>query len=87
MEQQVDRLQIGIEGVVALPPSLVSHLDLRSGDELVARADGSKIVLHRMSRRRAKPRPLGFGAGDFLLPEGWERPMSDEEADDFLNGR
>jgi hypothetical protein len=36
---------------------------------------------------RSEPRPLGFGSGDFQLPEGWERPMTDDEVDDFLNGR
>ena len=90
MEQQVDRLQVSAEGVVALPHSLVSRLDLRSGDEILARTDGATIVLHRMNPRRgprSEPRPVGFGRGDFQLPEGWEAPMSDGEADDFLNGR
>jgi hypothetical protein len=90
MERQIDKLQISAEGVVALPHSLVSRLDLKSGDELLARVDGAKIVLHRMNPRRiarSEPRPLGFGSGDFQLPEGWERPMTDDEVDDFLNGR
>jgi len=90
MEQQVDRLQVSAEGIVALPHSLISRLDLRSGDDILARADGVKIVLHRLNLRRgprSEPRPVGFGSGDFHLPEGWETPMSDDEADDFLNGR
>jgi hypothetical protein len=90
MEQQVDRLQVSAEGVVALPNSLISRLDLRSGDEILARTDGVKIVIHRMNLRRgprSEPRPVGFGSEDFHLPEGWEAPMSDDEADDFLNGR
>jgi hypothetical protein len=89
MEGQIDKLQISAEGVVALPRSLVSSLDLRSGDEILARVDGAKIVLHRMNPRRiarSEPRPLGFGSQDFQLPEGWERPMTDDEANDFLNG-
>jgi antitoxin component of MazEF toxin-antitoxin module len=49
MERQIDRLQISAEGVVALPHSLVSRLDLHSGDEILARVDGAKIVLHRMN--------------------------------------
>ena len=90
MEQQVDKLQVSAEGVVALPRSLASRLDLRSGDEILARTDGARIVLHRMNPRRgprSEPRPVGLGRGDFHLPEGWETPMSDGEADDFLNGR
>jgi len=90
MEQQVDRLQVGAEGVVALPSSLASRLDLQTGDEILARSDGARIVLHRMNPRRgprSEPRPVGLGSGDFHLPEGWEAPMSDDEVDDFLNGR
>jgi len=89
MERQIDKLQISAEGVVALPHSLVSCLDLRSGDEILARVDGAKIVLHRMNPRRigrSEPRPVGFGSRDFQLPEGWERPLTDDEVDDFLNG-
>ncbi|HXB70009.1 MAG TPA: hypothetical protein VNY05_17280 [Candidatus Acidoferrales bacterium] len=90
MNQQIDRLQVSAEGVVALPHSLISRLDLRSGDEILARTDGAKIVLHRINPRRnprSEPRPLGFGSGDFHLPDGWEAPMNDDEVDDFLNGR
>jgi hypothetical protein len=90
MEQQVDKLQISAEGVVALPHSLISTLDLRLGDEILARVDGAKIVLHRMNPHRgsrSEPRPVGFGRGDFRLPEGWDAPMNDDEVDDFLNER
>jgi hypothetical protein len=86
MEQQV-KLQISAEGIVALPHSLISRLDLRLGDEVLARVDGGKIVLHRMNHRRgprSEPRPVGFGSGDFHLPDGWEAPMNDEDLDDFL---
>ena len=84
MERQIDKLQISAEGVVALPHSLVSSLDLQSGDEILARVDGAKIVLHRMNPRRiarSEPRPLGFGTGDFQLPQGWEKPMTGDEVD------
>ena len=90
MERQIDKLQISAEGVVALQHSLVSSLDLRFGGEILARVDGAKIILHRMNPRRiarSEPRPVGFGSRDFQLPEGWERPMTDHEVDDFLNGR
>jgi antitoxin component of MazEF toxin-antitoxin module len=90
MERQIDKLQISAEGVVALPHSLVSCLDLQSRDEILARVDGAKIVLHRMNPRRiasSESRPVGFGSRDFQLPEGWERPMTDDEVDDFLNRR
>jgi len=89
MERQIDKLQISAEGVVALPHSLVRCLDLLSGDDIFARVDGAKIVLHRMNPRRiarTEPRPVGFGSQDFQLPEGWEKRMTDDEVDDLLNG-
>jgi hypothetical protein len=52
--------------------------------------DGMKVVLQRMNPKRinrSEPRPLGHGRGHVHLTEGWEAPMTDEEADDFLNGR
>ena len=90
MQQEIDKIQISDEGVVALPYSVTSSLDLQPGDEIIVRLEGTKIVLHRMNPKRvarSEPRPLGYGKGDFHLPEGWEASMTDEEADDFLNGR
>jgi antitoxin component of MazEF toxin-antitoxin module len=90
MQQEIDKVQIGEDGVVALPFSLTSSLNLQSGDEVIVRLDGSKIVVERMNPKRvarSEPRPLGHGKGDVHLTEGWEAPMTDEEADDFLNGR
>jgi bifunctional DNA-binding transcriptional regulator/antitoxin component of YhaV-PrlF toxin-antitoxin module len=90
MLHEIDKIQISDEGVVALPHSLTSALQLQPGDEVVVQVEGTKIVLQRMNPkrvRRLEPRPLGYGKGDFDLPEGWEAPMTDEEADDFLNGR
>jgi bifunctional DNA-binding transcriptional regulator/antitoxin component of YhaV-PrlF toxin-antitoxin module len=90
MQQEIDRVQISDEGVVALPYSVRSSLKLEPGDEVIVHLDGSRIVLQRVNPlriRRSEPRPLGHGKGDIHLPEGWEAPMTDEEADDFLNGR
>ena len=90
MQQEIDKVQISDEGTVALPSSVTSALHLQPGDEVIVQIDGAKLVLQRMNPKRiarSQPRPLGYGKGDFLLPEGWEAPMTDEEADDFLNGR
>jgi bifunctional DNA-binding transcriptional regulator/antitoxin component of YhaV-PrlF toxin-antitoxin module len=87
---EIDTIQISDEGVVALPQSVTSALRLQAGDEVMVETDGTKVVLHRLNPKRVgrlEPRPLGRGRGDFELPEGWEAPMTDEEADDFLNGR
>jgi bifunctional DNA-binding transcriptional regulator/antitoxin component of YhaV-PrlF toxin-antitoxin module len=90
MVQEIDKIQISDEGVVALPLSVTSALHLQPGDEVIVHFDGTKLVLQRMNPkrvRRSEPRPLGYGRGDVHLIEGWEAPMTDEEADDFLNGR
>ena len=90
MQHEIDKVQISDEGVVALPPSITSALRLQPGDEVIVRLEGSAVVLlranpHRIAR--SEPRPMGHGRGEITLPEGWEAPMTDEEADDFLNGR
>jgi bifunctional DNA-binding transcriptional regulator/antitoxin component of YhaV-PrlF toxin-antitoxin module len=90
MQQEIDKVQISDDGIVALPHSLTSSLNLRPGDEVIVRLDGTRIVLQRLNPkriRRAEPRPLGQGRGELHLPEGWDAPMTDDEADDFLNGR
>jgi bifunctional DNA-binding transcriptional regulator/antitoxin component of YhaV-PrlF toxin-antitoxin module len=90
VQQEVDKIQISEDGVVAIPHSLASSLNLQPGDEVIVCLEGTKIVLQRMNPKRiarSEPRPLGYGRGEVHLPEGWEAPMTDEEADDFLNGR
>ena len=90
MQQEIDKIQISDEGVVALPPSITSALRQQPGDEVIVRLEGTEVVLLRLNPKRVgrlEPRPLGHGRGDLTLPEGWEAPMTDQEADDFLNGR
>ena len=41
------------------------------------------LVRHR---RKSGRRPLGALAGSLALPEGWDAPMTDEQADRFLEG-
>jgi hypothetical protein len=90
MQQEIDKVQMSDEGVVALPHSVTSALCLQPGDEVIVSLEGTKVVLQRINPkrvRRTEPRPLGEAKGDFHLPEGWEAAMTDQEADDFLNGR
>jgi AbrB family looped-hinge helix DNA binding protein len=87
--QEIDKVQISDDGIVALPQSLTRSLNLQPGDEVVVRLDGTKIVLQRMNPkrvRRSQPRPVGQGMGEIHFTEGWDAPMTDEEADGFLNG-
>lgn len=90
VQQEIDKIQISEEGVVALPHSVTRALRLQPGDEVMVQLDGTKVVLRRMNPKRvhrSEPRPFGQGRGDVRLTEGWEAPMTDEEADDFLNGQ
>jgi bifunctional DNA-binding transcriptional regulator/antitoxin component of YhaV-PrlF toxin-antitoxin module len=90
VQQEIDKIQISDEGVVALPHSIASALDLKAGDEVIVRLEGTKVVLHRMNPKRIarlEPRPFGQAKDEVRMQEGWEAPMTDKEVDDFLNGR
>ena len=57
--------------------------------------DGEQVVIERHGRpvaqlvpvRRRKVSALGAMAGQFRMAEGWERALTDEEAEAFWNGR
>jgi prevent-host-death family protein len=56
--------------------------------------DGEEIVIERHGRPIAqlvplRPRRTALGGmrGEFEMIEGWERPLTDEEAEAFWNGR
>ncbi len=57
--------------------------------------DGEQVVIERHGRpvaqlvpiRRRKISALGAMAGQFTMAEGWERALTDEEAEAFWNGR
>jgi hypothetical protein len=89
VQQEIDKIQISDEGVVGLPHSIASALQVQPGDEVIVRLDGGRVVVQRMNPKRiarSEPRPMGHGRGEVHMQEGWEAPMTDEEADDFLNG-
>lgn len=58
-------------------------------------ADGEEIVIERQGvpagvLRAALAKPgalLGAMQGEFDLPEGWDRPLTEKEADDFWEGK
>lgn len=62
---------------------------------LDAVADGEEVVIHRhgkpvarlVAAGAAEQSPLGAMAGEFVLPEGWDRPLTPEEADEFWAGK
>jgi antitoxin (DNA-binding transcriptional repressor) of toxin-antitoxin stability system len=60
---------------------------VEQGEEVTILRNGKPVadlVRHRGSATR---RTLGALAGTIQLPEGWDAPMSDEQADRFLEGK
>jgi prevent-host-death family protein len=57
--------------------------------------DGEEIVIHRHGKPVARLvraaaatlSPFGAMAGEFELTEGWDQPLSPEEADAFWQGK
>jgi prevent-host-death family protein len=62
-------------------------LDLvEDGEEVVIRRHG-RAVAQLVPVRKTKPSALGAMRGEFEMTEGWERALTDDEADAFWNGR
>jgi prevent-host-death family protein len=62
-------------------------LDLvEDGEEVVIRRHG-RPVAQLVPVRKRKTSPLGAMRGEFEMIEGWERSLTDDEADAFWNGR
>jgi prevent-host-death family protein len=57
--------------------------------------DGEAVVIERHGRpvaqlvpmRKRRPSALGAMRGQFGMTKGWERPLTDEEAEAFWSGR
>ena len=57
--------------------------------------DGEQVVIERHGRpvaqlvpvRRRRPAALGAMRGEFTMADGWERALTDEEAEAFWSGR
>jgi prevent-host-death family protein len=57
--------------------------------------DGASVVIERHGRpvaqlvpvRKRRASPLGAMRGQFDMSEGWERALTDEEAEGFWRGR
>jgi len=58
-----------------------------AGEEVIIMRDGQPVAELIPYRARGGKRQLGFAAGQIEMAEGWERPMTDAEADAFLGGR
>ena len=62
-------------------------LDLiEEGEEVVIERHGQPVA--RLVRAQARKKPeLGSMRGEITWKEGWDKPLSDEEADAFWEGR
>jgi prevent-host-death family protein len=58
-----------------------------AGEQVIIMRDGKPVAELIPYRERSRKRPLGFAAGQIEMAEGWERPMTEAEAEAFLSGR
>ena len=62
-------------------------LDLvQDGEEVVIKRHG-QVVAELVPVRRSRRSALGAMRGEFEMVEGWERALTDEEAETFWSGR
>ena len=60
---------------------------VEKGEEVTIMRDGEPVADLIKHRRKAGQRVLGALAGTISLPEGWDAPMTSEQADRFLEGK
>jgi len=59
---------------------------VEQGEEVIIMRNGKPVADLVRHRRKAGRRTLGALAGTISLPEGWDSPMTNEQADRFLDG-
>ena len=60
---------------------------VEQGEAVTIVRDGKPVADLVRHRRKSGLRKLGALAGTISLPEGWDAPMTDEQADRFLEGK
>ena len=60
---------------------------VEKGEEVTIMRDGEPVADLVRHRRKTGRRTLGALAGTVPLPEGWDAPMTNEQADRFLEGK
>jgi antitoxin (DNA-binding transcriptional repressor) of toxin-antitoxin stability system len=60
---------------------------IEQGEEVTIMRNGEPVADLVRSRRKSGRRTLGALAGTIALPEGWEAPLTDDQADRFLEGK
>jgi prevent-host-death family protein len=59
---------------------------VQGGEDIVIERHGKPVARLVPVREKVKS-PLGMMRGEFEMVEGWERPLTNEEADAFWEGR
>ena len=59
---------------------------VQDGEEVLIRRHG-KLVARIVAVPSSQPFPFGCLKGEFELLEGWDRPLTDDEADAFWDGK
>ena len=73
--------------VHAAKTQLSKLLDLvEDGEKVVIRRHG-KAVAQLVPVHQSQRSPLGAMRGEFEMTDGWEKPLTDEEAETFWSGR
>jgi prevent-host-death family protein len=57
-----------------------------AGEQVIIMRDGTPVAELIPYRPRSRKRQLGFAAGQIEMSKGWERPMTDAEAEAFAGG-
>ena len=57
------------------------------GEEVTIMRGGEPVADLVRHRRKSGRRKLGVLAGTISLPEGWDAPMTNDQADRFLEGK
>lgn len=79
-------IKVGLQGRVVIPAWLRKELGIRSGDELVARAEEGRVVLEKRENvlRRVRKRfagvPEGTSLADELISERREEARKEAES-------
>jgi prevent-host-death family protein len=57
-----------------------------AGEQVIIMRDGEPVAELIPYRARSRKRQLGFAAGQIEMSPGWDRPMTDAEAEAFAGG-
>ncbi len=58
---------------------------VEQGEQVTITRNGKAVAYLAPYRRKSGRRSLGALAGSIALPEGWDAPMTDEQADRFFD--